>query len=124
MMGFPEAPRTSEIEMLSKFFRKLTPKAVPAVAAPAQEELLIIPVPSLVAILLALEKEKASPLTEDEVTAARDKCACIAMPVSVAAKVAEERGYNDLDPENVWEQWQAFLISEDWRNFQASQEQC
>jgi len=51
------------------------------------------------------------PLTEDEVNGARDDCSCIAMPASAAAKVSEGRGYSDLDPENIWEEWQKFLTS-------------
>jgi hypothetical protein len=109
-------------DMLSRFFKKPTPKTGSDTSAPAQEELLIVPVPSLVAVLLALAEEKRRPLTEGEVTGARDGCACIAMPVSAAAKVIEGRGYNDLNPENIWEEWQVFLGAEEWRNFQASKE--
>jgi hypothetical protein len=75
------------------------------------ERLLIVPVPSLVATLLRAEKDKGSPLTESEVVAIRDKCPSIAMPVDVAAKVAEQRGYDDIDPENAWEAWQAIRPS-------------
>ncbi len=71
------------------------------------EPLLIVPVPSLLATLLRAEKDKGSRLTESEVLSIRDKCPSIAMPVDVAAKVAEERGYDDIDPENPWEAWQA-----------------
>jgi hypothetical protein len=45
-------------------------------------------------------------LTEEEVVAIRDGCEAIAMPRDVVAKVAEERGYEDIDPENCWEEWQ------------------
>ena len=69
--------------------------------------LVIVPVPSLVAILLHREQEKGAPLTEQEVLALRDGAPCIAMPHDVAAKVAEERGYDDIRPENAWEDWNA-----------------
>jgi hypothetical protein len=59
-----------------------------------------------VAVLLPRETEKGSPLTEEEVLAIRDGCEAIAMPRDVVAKVAEERGYEDIDPENCWEEWQ------------------
>ena len=32
------------------------------------------------------------------------------MPIDVAGKVAEERGYADIDPENAWEEWQTVRI--------------
>ncbi|CAN5340711.1 hypothetical protein BH09SUM1_BH09SUM1_16300 [soil metagenome] len=76
-------------------------------ASSQEERLLIVPVPSLVATLLRAERDKGSPLTESEVLAIRDKCPSIAMPVDVAAKVTTERGYDDIDPENAWEGWQA-----------------
>ncbi len=76
-----------------------------------EEELLIVPVPALVAILWALRKEKGSPLTEAEVLACRDSAECIAMPISVAQKIAHERGYEDVDPENVWADWESFRVA-------------
>ena len=74
----------------------------------ADDELLIIPVPALVAVLLALENDKGAPLTEDEVLRARDGAECIAMPSFAADAVAKERGYVDLDPDNIWDEWRAF----------------
>lgn len=71
------------------------------------EELLLVHVPALVAVLLNAENEKESPLTESEVIKIRDSAQCMAMPIDVAEKVAEERGYADIDPENVWEDWQS-----------------
>lgn len=56
-------------------------------------------------VLLNLEKTKGSPLTESEVTIARDNAACIAMPRSAHAAVVASRGYADIDPEHVWEEW-------------------
>ena len=69
--------------------------------------LLIVAVPSLVSILLSCEREKGSPLTEQEVWAIRDGAESIAMPRDVAAAVAEKRGYDDIDPENAWDDWNA-----------------
>ena len=73
----------------------------------SSDNLVIVPVPSLVAILLNRELQKGSPLTEEEVLAIRDGDECIAMPRDVAERVAEERGYDDIDPENAWEDWKA-----------------
>ena len=71
------------------------------------EQLLIVPVPSLVAVLLHHEEQKGAPLTENEVLEIRDKAECIAMPSDVAAQVAASRGYDDIRPEHAWEDWNA-----------------
>lgn len=71
------------------------------------EDLVLYPVPSLVAILLNAEKTKGAPLTEEEVIRIRDHCEAIAVPPEVARKMDEERGYLDIDPENCWEAWQS-----------------
>eukprot|EP01035_Chromulina_nebulosa_P037839 gene37839-51084_t len=81
-------------------------RAEPAATAQAEEQLLIVPVPSLVSSLLALETEKGSPLTESEVLEATDKAPSIAMPAHALAAVAVGRGYDDIDPENAWADWQ------------------
>ena len=74
------------------------------------EQLVIVPVPALIALLLRAENEKGTPLTEDEVLSIRDRCACIAMPASVVAAMAEKRGYDDIDPEHAWTHWQQARI--------------
>ncbi len=76
-----------------------------------EKELLIVPVPALVAVLLNAEHEKGAPLIETEVLAIRDNAACIAMPHYAHAKVAAEPGYDDVDPEFVWEDWQQARLS-------------
>ena len=70
------------------------------------EDLIIYPVPSLVATLLNRERAKGSPLTEKEVILIRDSCEAIAVPPDVARQMDESRGYHDIDPENCWEEWQ------------------
>jgi hypothetical protein len=80
------------------------------------ERLHIIPVPSLVATLLRREQEKGAALTEAEVLEIRDNCPSVAMTDEMLARVVERRGYDDIDPENAWEEWQAIrpsLISGD-----------
>ena len=86
--------------MLGKLFKGKLKKKEP------KEELIPVPVPALVAVLLNQENEKGSPLTEQEVLEIRDNAACIMMTISVASEMAESRGYDDLNPEYVWEQWQ------------------
>ncbi len=72
------------------------------------EELVITPVPALCLILLNLEKEKGSPLTEAEVIEARDKAVCIVLRSSIAKEMEEKRGYRDLILEDVWQDWLDF----------------
>ena len=69
-------------------------------------ELVIYPMPSLVATLLNREQTKGSPLTEAEVIEIRDSSPSVAVPIDVAEKIDAERGYKDIDPERCWEQWQ------------------
>ncbi|MDF9716239.1 hypothetical protein INN71_11505 [Nocardioides sp. ChNu-153] len=71
------------------------------------DDLVLDFVPALVAVLLATERAKGEPLAEAEVLAVRDGATCVRVPRSVAAALAEQRGYDDLDPERVWEEWQA-----------------
>lgn len=72
----------------------------------AEPKLIPVFIPSLVVLLVNSEREKGSPLTEAEVLAVRDKGVCMMMREEHAIALDEKRGYNDLDPERVWEQWQ------------------
>lgn len=67
--------------------------------------------PSLVAILLRAEQEKGTPLSEDEVLQIRDQSVCIAIPSKVLPAMIEERGYEDIDPDHCWEQWQKARVA-------------
>lgn len=69
------------------------------------EDLLIVPIPALCAILVNLEEKKGSALTESEVLAARDKAVCMVVPRSAAQAMEERRGYRDLVLEDVWQDW-------------------
>lgn len=69
-------------------------------------QLVICPMPSLVATLLNRERAKGSPLTEAEAIGIRDSCPSVAVPIDVVLKMDAERGYKDIDPERCWEQWQ------------------
>ncbi len=70
------------------------------------DNLVIYPMPSLVATLLNREREKGSPLTEEEVMRIRDACPSVAVPKDVALEIDASRGYKDIDPERCWEEWQ------------------
>ncbi len=71
-----------------------------------EDDLIITPVPALVAVLLATEKEKMTPLTQAEVEDIALNAVCIAMPRLARQKLDEARGYADIDPEHAWEQGQ------------------
>ncbi|RBP45796.1 hypothetical protein DES53_102178 [Roseimicrobium gellanilyticum] len=70
------------------------------------EELIIYPVPSLVATLLNRGRAKGSPLTEQEVIQIHDVCPSIALRPDQVRQIEDQRGYKDIDPENCWEEWQ------------------
>jgi hypothetical protein len=72
----------------------------------AEPQLIPVFIPALVAILLNAERKKGSPLTEQEVLDIRDGCVYMMMPVEHAIALDAQRGYNDIDPERAWEQWQ------------------
>ncbi len=63
-------------------------------------------IPTLGAMLGALEERHGKPLTRAQVEAARDGAPCIALAPRDVQKLERRRGYADLDPELVWEQWQ------------------
>jgi len=72
------------------------------------EPLCYVFVPALLATLIHGEREKGSPLTEEEVIVIRDKAPCIVLRTSIALELEEKRGYPDLEPSHVWQQWQEF----------------
>jgi len=62
--------------------------------------------PSLVSVLRYYERNKGSALTEQEVIAIRDKAVAVLILKSTKTKILKNRGYEDIDPERCWEQWQ------------------
>jgi len=73
---------------------------------PQEDDLIITHVPSLVATLLNKEKAKGKPLTQNEVESIRDNAPAVAMTQEQRASVDKGREYLDIDPENVWREWQ------------------
>jgi hypothetical protein len=69
----------------------------------------LIPVfmPPLVVLLAHQERAKGTPLTRDAVLAIRDGGVCMMLRRSMAMEQAARRGYDDLNPESAWEEWQA-----------------
>lgn len=62
--------------------------------------------PSLVSQLMAAERRLARPLDRAEVEALRDRAPCVLVAPADLRTLERSRGYVDLDPELVWEQWQ------------------
>jgi len=69
-------------------------------------KLILTFVPSLVSLLLAREKSKGAPLTQQEVLEIREKATVVALPEDVGVEVATGRGYRDIDADHCWEEWQ------------------
>jgi hypothetical protein len=92
--------------MWSRLFgkRQLPPEPVP------DEDLVIVPMPPLISVLLAKRLEKGAELTEAEVLAIRDNAVCMTMRRGHAEALAQKRGFPDVDPEHVWGSWQVFLL--------------
>ena len=61
--------------------------------------------PSLAALLLAAETDKGSPLTKEEVIAIRNSTTMMTVPEEAAHEMERQRGYKDINPDNVWEEW-------------------
>jgi hypothetical protein len=62
--------------------------------------------PALVAQLAAAEHQAGRALEKSEVEALRDSAMCITMEPADARAMERARGYADVDPELVWEQWE------------------
>ncbi len=67
--------------------------------------LALVPIPSLVSVLLAAERNLGRPLSKAEVERAADEAASTAMAIADAAALEQSRGYADIDPRLAWEQW-------------------
>ncbi|MEN6463878.1 MAG: hypothetical protein ABFD62_01730 [Syntrophaceae bacterium] len=70
-----------------------------------KKKLVPIFVPSLIAILLNGEEIKGECLTREEAEAIRDKSYSIMLPESMLEVMKENRGYQDINPDNCWEEY-------------------
>jgi hypothetical protein len=66
--------------------------------------------PALVVLLTHFERKKGSPLTAQEVIDIRDKGACMMLRIEHAQALANSRGYDDIDPEDVWAERQRIRL--------------
>lgn len=69
------------------------------------DDLVPVFIPALAVLLLNQERAKGAPLTQSEVEEIRDRSVVMQMAPERARAMAEERGYEDLDPERAWEEW-------------------
>jgi len=67
----------------------------------------IVFVPALIVVLIDKEQEMGRELTRQDVESIRDGATAIRLPDEAAEDMIRERGYRDIDPENVWGEWLA-----------------
>jgi len=72
---------------------------------PDQEEPIPVVVPALSAVLINAEDNKGEALTYEEAIEARNGAHCVMMTPADARKMEERRG-RDIEPENIWYEWQ------------------
>jgi hypothetical protein len=68
----------------------------------------IVFIPALIVALIDKERDMGRELTRDEVESIRDGATAIRLPAEAAEDIIRKRGYHDIDPENVWREWQAY----------------
>ncbi len=87
--------------LLRRIFAVVSPRKVVSLAQPP-----------LVELLTSLEQHKGSPLCEEEVLAACSTAAFIQVRELRAREIALLRGYDDIDPQNAWAEWQDYRLNE------------
>ncbi|WP_226093151.1 hypothetical protein [Dickeya oryzae] len=71
----------------------------------------IVFIPALISLLMMREDEAGRPLTREEVETIRDNATAINLPEDIAISMTTERGYHDISPEHVWDEWISFKIN-------------
>jgi hypothetical protein len=74
------------------------------------ETLIPVIIPPLATLLAHAEATKSSRLTEPEVVRIRDEAQAIMLPPAMAERMAESRGYRDVEPENCWADWHRLRV--------------
>jgi hypothetical protein len=67
-------------------------------------------VPPLVTLLAATEREAGRRLTEEQVERIRDRATVVMMKPEDAERMAESRGFRDVDPEDCWADWHRLRV--------------
>ena len=73
-----------------------------------EEKLIIMFMPPLLELLETFERKQQSNLTKNEVETIRDKAIGMVVRRSVFEAMVKKRGYRDLRPEYVWEDWMTY----------------
>ena len=72
----------------------------------AGDELIPVFIPALGVTLVSAEDKKGQPLTKTEVLSIRDNAPCMMMKPADFEKLEQSRGYDDIDPDHCWYDWQ------------------
>lgn len=70
----------------------------------------IVFIPSLSALLLRAEQLNKGELTREQVEKIRDEASVVALPRDTVRALEKSRGYKDIDPERAWGQWKVLRI--------------
>lgn len=62
-------------------------------------------IPPLIVLLEAGKSIVGRQLTKIEVEEIRDNATVINLPTEIAQAIIKERGYEDINADNVWEEW-------------------
>jgi hypothetical protein len=68
----------------------------------------IVFLPTLFVLLTVKESEAGRPLTQEEVEGIRDNAVAISLPDEIANAMDDNRGYSDIDADNVWDEWKDY----------------
>ncbi|WP_280428471.1 hypothetical protein [Nocardia brasiliensis] len=85
----------------------------PGQATRDDDRLVPTPIPALIAVLLRREEDKGAALTEAELLDTRDNAATVMLPLSMQRGLNQSRGYRDIDPDNLWQEWCAYKSGQD-----------
>lgn len=66
-------------------------------------------IPSLLSLIINAQNKKGCPLNLDELKFIRDNAICITLPVNESQELIESRGYDDINPENLWIEYLEYL---------------
>ena len=76
------------------------------------EKLELLFITSLISLIINEQEKKGRQLTLIELELLRDNATCIALPKSESKQIIESRGYRDINPENLWEEYLEYLTND------------
>ena len=101
----PEKPKSAALELgeIASYAN--------LIARPNPEKLVVEFNPALIAALLLAERKAGRALAQREVESIRDQKLAMPMLPAAVQRLRKERGYDDIDPGNAWEEWQKVRTS-------------